>query len=303
MAMSLLKKIVGGRFLYMIMVSALMLLTQCGGDSEPDAAPPTDDLTSLPKDTGGTHTPFVVGSTSSPLGYYLYLPGGYDKVNTPYPLLVFLHGKPERGDGTSSQAVLDKVLVNGPPKLIKAKTWNPKFPMIVASPQFHKLDATENANNWGGGNPEHLRAFIEHLSKTYRVDKTRIYLTGLSHGGNGVYDYLTKQDESTSMIAAAAPVAAYGATGGFSKSKSLPIWVFVGDQDVTNFNTSKNFITNYNSQTPAPLHKAKISVFKNAGHDVWTRTYSGSGIGTSDPGYDAFNISLYEWLLEQKREQ
>lgn len=300
--MRILPRFISKSFTSMLVICSLILFSQCGGDSEPDASPPTDDLSSLPKDTGGTHTPYVLGSTSAALGYYLYLPAGYDKVTTPYPLLVFLHGKSERGDGTNSQAVLDKVLAHGPPKLITAKTWNPKYPMIVASPQFHKLEATENANNWGGGNPEHLRTFIEYLNKTYRVDKTRIYLTGLSHGGNGVFDYLTKQDESTSMIAAAAPVAAYGANTGYSKSKSLPIWVFVGDQDVTNFNTSKSFITNYNNQNPAPTHQAKITVFAGAGHDVWTRTYSGAGIGTADPNYDKFDAPLYDWMFQFKKQ-
>ncbi|MBL7859396.1 MAG: hypothetical protein JNM57_17015 [Cyclobacteriaceae bacterium] len=283
--------------LLLLLVS--LISVSCGDDEGSDSSASGDELTSLPADTGGTHTPKVLGSTTAAVGYYVYLPAGYDKVSSKYPLLVFLHGKTERGDGTNGQAVLDKVLANGPPKLIKNKQWNPPYPMIVVSPQYH--DPAGNQNNWGGGSPAPLKAFIEHMISTYRVNEKRIYLTGLSHGGNGVYDYLTKQDESTSHIAAAAPVAAYGAGSGFQKSKSIPIWVFIGDKDGVNFTTSKNFVTNYNAQSPTPKHQAKISVF-DAGHDVWTRTYSGSGMGTADTSYDPFSVSLYSWMLDQKKD-
>lgn len=275
------------------------------GDSGDDPGNLSNDLETLPEDTGGTHTAKLLGSTSADFGYYIYLPGGYNTGTHNYPLLVFLHGKPERGDGTNTPSVLDKVLVNGPPKLIKNNQWDPKYPMIVVSPQFHKMEDGENSNNWGGGNPAHLKKFIEHIMQTYRVNENRIYLTGLSHGGNGVFDYLTKQDESTSHIAAAAPVAAWGSNSGYNKSKSIPIWVFIGDEDGNpggNYTNSVNFVTNYNNQNPAPLHKAKLTVFENAGHDVWTRTYSGSGIGTADPDFDPFDKSLYDWMLDQSKE-
>jgi len=56
-----------------------------------------DELTSLPPDTGGTHTAHPLGSTGAAFGYYNYLPGGYDDTTAGYPLIVFLHGRGERG--------------------------------------------------------------------------------------------------------------------------------------------------------------------------------------------------------------
>ncbi|RAV97936.1 carboxylesterase family protein [Pseudochryseolinea flava] len=283
--------------------SVLGTLAGCGGsDSDADPTPSggTDtELSALPKDTGGQHVAQVLGSTQASLGFYVYLPSGYTGGSASYPLLVFLHGKSERGDGTSTKAVLDKVLANGPPKLIKGGTWNPKYPMIVVSPQFH--GTTGSANNWGGGDPSHLKNFIKFMVDNYRVNPKRIYLTGMSHGGNGVYDYLSLEDDATGYIAAAAPVAAYGAKKGFNKANDTPIWSFVGDQDESNFESTLNYVNEYNAQLPKPAVKARLSVFKDAGHDVWTRTYSGSGIGTASSEYDAFDKSVYDWMFQYKR--
>jgi predicted peptidase len=283
-----------------IFVLACMFLVNCGGGSDdPKPSNGDTDLTDLPADTGGVHEPHVLGSTDAALGYYVYLPGGYTSNSKTYPLLIVLHGKSERGDGTDDPAILDKVLVNGPPKLIKNGTWDPTYPMIVVTPQFHGTDG--NDNNWGGGDPAFLKSFIEFMLAKYRVNNTRIYLTGLSHGGNGVYDYISLTSDASNYIAAAVPVAAYGATKGYSNCKNTPIWAFVGEDDATNFATSKAFITKYNEQVPAPAHKALFTGFVGVGHDVWTKTYSGAGIGTGDPDYDAFDQSVYDWMFQYKR--
>jgi predicted peptidase len=256
-------------------------------------------LTNLPQDTGGVHIAKVLGTTSSDYGYYVYLPSGYEKADVNYPLLVFLHGKGERGDGSNNPEVLEKVLRNGPPNMIEKKQWNPTYPMVVISPQYH--GNTGDLNNWGAGDPENLRKFIKYAIDHYKVNTKRIYLTGLSHGGNGVYDYLTRMEDSLSYIAAAAPIAAYGKKSGMQKSRNTPIWVFVGDQDGVNLTTSKEFVKRYNEQEPTPVHKAKISIYNGVGHNVWSRTYNGEGIGTVDPKYDRFDMSLYDWMFQFER--
>ncbi|GAA5038642.1 hypothetical protein GCM10011506_36710 [Marivirga lumbricoides] len=289
------------RLKFLVPALFLSILLSCSDDetNEPSVSSVDDSLASLPEDTGGVHIAKVLGSTSAAFGYYIYLPGGYNESKANYPVMVFLHGKSERGDGTDNPEILDKVLRNGPPKMIEKGEWSTTYPMIVVSPQYH--GTTGNANNWGAGDADNLKEFIEHLLSSYRINKRRIYLTGLSHGGNGVYDYLTNVEDSVNYIAAAAPVAAYGAKKGVEKSRNTPVWVFVGDKDGANVSTSKEFVRLYNEQQPVPVHRAKISVYNNVGHDVWTRTYNGEGMGTVDSKYDPFDMSLYDWMFQFER--
>ena len=105
--------------------------------------------------------------------YLLYLPDGYlnDTIKK-WPLLIFLHGSGESG------IELNKVKVNGPPELIEQ---GKKFPFIVVSPQ-----APPNT----GWKAEVLKGMLDDLKRKYRVDKDRVYLTGLSMGGFGTWDFL-----------------------------------------------------------------------------------------------------------------
>ena len=257
-----------------------------------------EELTSLPPDTGGMHTPHPLGTTSAAFGYYAYVPGGYSETSADYPLIVFLHGQGERGDGVGQ---LNRVLNQGLPRLIERDMFDPAYPVIVASPQFYPLDRMGNENNWGELEPSHVRGFIEHMIATYRINTHRIYLTGLSHGGNGVFDYLMLQDDATSYVAAAAPIAAWGPGRNFARANDTPIWVFVGSADGGNFTSSRNFATGYNAQVPAPAFRARFTVYAGAGHDVWTRTYNLTGMGMADPMYDAYDVPLYDWFFSHRR--
>src|SRR5215213_11524761 len=98
------------------------------------------------------HTPKYVSMCSKSKGYYEYLPSGYDpSATTTYPLIIFLTGIGEFGDGSSSQ--LPYVLKNGIPKLIKEGTFPKSFTsggkthrFIVITPQFLKGSAPAAAD-------------------------------------------------------------------------------------------------------------------------------------------------------------
>ena len=103
--------------------------------------------------------------------YLLALPKGYEEDKTQkWPLIVFLHGAGERGDDLN---VLKK---HGPPKLVEQ---GKDLGAIVASPQ------APAGSIW---NPHTVKALTEELASTLRVDRDRIYLTGLSMGGYGTWE-------------------------------------------------------------------------------------------------------------------
>lgn len=243
------------------------------------------DLTILPKDVGGTHKPVYLTS-NIPFGYYIYTPSGYDNNQASYPLLVCLHGGGERGNSMTNPDELKRVLYHGPPLLITQKTWAPRYPMIVASPQCSQYF-----------DPALLNDFIKDLISRYRINTHRIYLTGLSMGGGGTFNYLATYS-TKGYVAAAVPMS--GSFEGnvsattYSNISKLPVWAFCGEADgaLADLLTTINSINQYK-----PSLKPKLTVYPGLGHDVWEITYTGSGMGKESKSYDAFNMSIYDWMF------
>jgi len=102
------------------------------------------------------------------LNYLLYLPKNYDS-KPAWPLVLFLHGAGERGDD------LDLVKKHGPPKLVEA---GKEFPFVLVSPQCP-------ADHWW--QPQELTALLDEIVEKQKIDKDRIYVTGLSMGGFGTW--------------------------------------------------------------------------------------------------------------------
>lgn len=255
-----------------------------------DEQKPNEDLTSFAV-TGGFHRPHYLGKDASPYGYYLFTPESYLKSEGNYPLLIFLHGYGERGNSEANPLELDKILRNGPCKMIKEGTWSPSHEMIVASPQCHG-DWWERTS---------IKSFIEFLMKTYRVDQSRIYLTGLSMGGYATFDLLSAFGED-SHIAAAVPICGSGvfSDSGTQNLAKIPLWVFHGDADGTvSPEYSKNIVPAINALNPKV--KAKLTIYPGVGHDSWSMIYNSSGIGKEDPSYDTFNQDIYSWMYNYQK--
>src|SRR5687768_3531925 len=126
------------------------------------------------------------------VNYLLYLPQDYNKdTATKWPMIVFLHGAGEVGTD------IEKVKVNGPPKLIEQ---GKQFPFIVVSPQAPPREGWE---------PQIIIRLVKALQSTYKIDKERIYLTGLSMGGFGTWAIAMK---FPNVFAAIAPVCGGGDT-------------------------------------------------------------------------------------------
>jgi predicted peptidase len=196
------------------------------------------------------------------LSYLLSLPADYGKTRKTWPLVLFLHGSGESGND------LGKVKAHGPPKLVEA---NGPFPFILVSPQ----------SPGRGWNPDVLNALLDTVIKDYRVDKNRVYLTGLSMGGYGTWSLAAAYPQK---FAAIAPICGGGSPEDAVKLAKLPIWVFHGAKDPTvPLKRSEEMVEAIKAAGGHP----KFTIYPDAGHDSWTATYD--------------NPEFYQWLLAQRR--
>ncbi len=196
-------------------------------------------------------------------GYLLYLPEGYGKEGTKWPLVFFLHGAGERGTD------LELVKRHGPPRLVEA---GKKYPFILVSPQCPE------DQNWS---VPVLKALLDRVLEQYGVDRSRIYLTGMSMGGNGTWRMATAYPD---LFAAIAPICGWGDATRVKVLKEIPVWAFHGKKDpVIAFERGESMVKNLK----AAGGNVRFTVYPEAGHDSWTETYQ--------------NPEFYEWLLGQKR--
>ena len=143
--------------------------------------------------------------------FLLSLPKEYSKKRRErFPLVIFLHGAGERGSD------LNLVKKHGPPKLIEQ---GKEFPVIVCSPQCPE------GERWS---VDTLNGMLDYLIKKYRVDVDRVYLTGLSMGGYGSWDWVAHNPE---RFAAVVPICGGGDPKTVESFKHVPIWAFHGMKD------------------------------------------------------------------------
>lgn len=195
--------------------------------------------------------------------YLLFLPEEYNDSNKQWPLILFLHGAGERGDD------LEKVKFHGPPKLVDA---DPAFPFIVVSPQCPK-------DEWWS--VEVLDALLDDILSQYRVDENRIYLTGLSMGGFGTWNYAAAHPE---RFAAIAPICGGGDPDKADALNAIPAWVFHGAKDdVVSIDKSQEMV----DALKACGADVQFTIYPEAGHDSWTETYK--------------NKALYDFFLSHEK--
>ena len=152
-------------------------------------------------------TGIPLGSSDAPYGYYEYLPEEYDGDTGPeWPVVVFLHGLGETGNGTTQ---LSRVLALGVPQYIDNAE---EYPFLVISPQ--------SPGDW---NVVDLDAMIEFVKSNYRIDPYRIYLTGISLGGGGTWNYAKAHPEK---LAAILPICGSATVPDGSRLVGLPTWAF-----------------------------------------------------------------------------
>ena len=207
--------------------------------------------------------------------YLLQLPKDYKPTDRKrWPLLLFLHGAGERG---SNFALVTK---HSPQKLAARKR---DFPFFILSPQCPLEQIWDD---------DALLALLDHVIARYKINTRRVYLTGLSMGGYGVWSLAAKHPE---RLAAIAPVCGGGSAANLLMAnraqsralRSLAVRAFHGAKDdVVPLAEAKVLMA---ALKKAGCREATLTVYPNTGHDSWTRTYT--------------NPKLYEWFLKHERKQ
>jgi predicted peptidase len=219
-------------------------------------------------------------------GYQEALPALYDSTTKKYPLLIFIHGIGELGNGVSDLWMAGNI---GTPGLIKqgkfpanfsAKGKN--FSFIVVSPQFKAWPSSDDVN-----------AMIDYAISKYRIDTDRIYVSGLSMGGGATWEYAAAYNN---RVAAIAPIC--GASGPNDPRAQkiaqggIAVWAFHNQDDgVVTVNNSIGYVNKINALSPAIA--ARITLWPTGGHDAWSKA--------TDPNYRENGMNVYEWMLQYSR--
>ncbi|MEC3966116.1 prolyl oligopeptidase family serine peptidase [Flagellimonas halotolerans] len=204
--------------------------------------------------------------TKESLKYYLYYPEDYfASEDRDFGLLLFLHGGGESGGD------IKEVKYNGPPKMLAE---GKQFPFLILAPQ------NPHAQKWW--NTDAVVQLLDSVVNTNRVDKNRIYLTGLSRGGSASWELATQYPDKFAAMAVVCGMTPLPYAHWIDKN--MPIWVFHGDEDqVIHVEESDKMV----EKLRAMGRDVRYTRYKGVGHNAWSRAY------TTD--------SLYTWLAAQKR--
>jgi predicted peptidase len=229
--------------------------------------------------------------------YWIYLPRNFEKSRS-WPMILFLQG----GNGISPDSTTSKV--SGPARFALADNKDKlldsyvKDSFIIINP--HMRPGSYWERQWYQQYSS-LSSILDYALENFAGDPGRIYVTGLSRGGNGTWGVAQSLN---SRIAAVLPVC--GLTHGltdYTCFKDLPVWITHGTDDQTHTYEASlaaadsieevngvKFLRNTSiSLTTEELvgHKYIFTTFEGTGHNAWTPTYS--------------RAEIYAWLLMQTK--
>jgi predicted peptidase len=192
------------------------------------------------------------------LGFSFQMPDSWDNI----PLIVYLHGAGENGT--------DPKKYNGAIKDL----------CPIKKPEFAILSPICSIGEiW---EPDAIVGLIRgYILKNYPIDPSRIYLTGFSMGGRGVWDCATEYPD---MFAAVSALSGFSCYLRAAKMKNVPSWTFHGKQDhVVPFEESWKMV---NALMESDGVKPRFTVMDDVGHGT-------VGVYRSQ--------TFYKWLLSHKK--
>jgi predicted peptidase len=216
--------------------------------------------------------------------YQVYVPAGYSPASR-WPVILFLHGSGERG--TDGLLQTDVGLGEGIRR--HAERW----PAIVVFPQ------SPPGYRWHGKVAYLALATLDRTLQEFSTDADRVYLVGLSAGGNGVWNLGYRYPERFAALVAVCgwvlptaerPEAILPPDSGppypviAGRVRSLPIWIWHGEADEV---------------VPVAESRRMAAALRDAGAKVTYTELPGVEHEVWIPAFDS--LELPRWLFAQRR--
>ena len=209
-------------------------------------------------------------SKGTSLPYRMYVPEDYDPTKS-YPIVLSLHGAGERGTdnnhifrgGSIMQRLLHPDERENHPCIILAPQCNPNSQWVLSPWDPGTYDHTKIQKSPYMQAAEEL---LEQVLESYSVDQSRIYVSGISMGGFGTWDIISRNPDK---FAAAIPIC-----GGTDESyleglKGFPIRTFhAADDGVVNCAGSRKANEILNG-----FGDFKYTEYSSGGHGIWDKVH------------------------------
>lgn len=217
----------------------------------------------------------VFAKNGDTLNLRVLYPKNFD-ASKKYPILFFLHGSGERGSDNESQ------LVHGSKQFLKDSVRN-AFPSIVVFPQCPADDYWPDVNivtekgkrtfhfKKDGKPTKAMHALLavvkDFLHRDY-VDKSRVYVGGLSMGGMGTYEMLRRKRHT---FAAAFAICGGDNLANVKKYRHIPLWIFHGAKDDV---VDPAFSIAIAKRLKTLGDEVKLTIYPNANHNSWDSAFA-----------------------------
>lgn len=199
--------------------------------------------------------------------YLSYLPKYYHSDTSNYPLVIYLHGGSQKGND------LEKLKIYGLPFLVDQ---GKEFDFIMVAPQCPEAEYW-STENW-------FDSLYNSVTADYRIDKSRVYVTGISMGGYGTYIAALDNPDKITAI--------------------LPLCGGINDNDISRICTIKQIpILTYHgtADDQIALHETEriVDLLTECNGNITFHRLEGEGHGIQYI-YET-NPEIYDWLLKHRK--
>lgn len=231
------------------------------------------------------------------IGFLQFTPPDYNN-GQKHPLIIFLHGIGERGDGTTQLSMV----ANNPIPALLGGNASMKFTYKGVTASYCVL-SPQLSQSYGGWQDFYVDEMLQYAKQNLNIDTTRIYLAGLSLGGGGVWHYASSSLAHAQAFAAMAPVCGiYQLVDPANIANAmLPVWAFHAINDnVVSFTNTTNQVSAVNQLKP---NLALQTIYGSGDHYIWTRTFDTAHKiwDTYPSGNITQNPNIFEWFLQFRR--